>query len=72
MATKTAVEWLIERLINRQNGVFDDFSFMSLDELYEQAKAMEKEQIMVAYKSNAYGFESDQFVEQYYNETYRS
>jgi hypothetical protein len=41
----TAVEWLVEKLTNRQNGVLDDFSSMSLDEIYEQAKAMEKEQI---------------------------
>jgi hypothetical protein len=40
---QTAVDWLIERLTNRQNGVFDGFPIMSLDEIYEQAKAMEEE-----------------------------
>jgi hypothetical protein len=42
---QTAVEWLIEKLTNRQNGVFDGFPYLSVDEIYEQAKEMEKKQI---------------------------
>jgi DTW domain-containing protein YfiP len=41
---QTAVEWLIQKLINRQNGIIDEFPVLSLDELFEQAKQMEKEQ----------------------------
>ena len=73
-ATKkqTAVQWLVEKLMK---GDFVN----NPDELIEQAKAMEKEQIMDAYEQG----ESDgykQFIinidkryesfEQYYKETY--
>jgi hypothetical protein len=70
---QTAVEWLIERLTNRQNGVFDGFPIMSLDEIYEQAKQMEKEQIKDAHRkglSNSFSIR-DEKAEQYYNETYK-
>ena len=40
---QTGVEWLIEKLINRQNGVFDGFPYLSVDEIYDKAKGMEKE-----------------------------
>jgi len=42
--TLTAVEWLIKKLTNRQNGVFDGLPHLSVDEMYEQALALEKEQ----------------------------
>jgi hypothetical protein len=45
MKKQTAVEWLIKKLTNRQNGIFDGFPHLSLDEIYSQAKAMEKEQM---------------------------
>jgi acetyl-CoA carboxylase carboxyltransferase component len=41
---QTAVEWLIQKLINKQNGVFDGFPYLSVDEIYDKAKEMEKEQ----------------------------
>jgi len=41
---KTAVEWLIERIIKRENGYFDGTPVLSLDEIFEQAKQMDKEQ----------------------------
>lgn len=44
--TQTAVEWLVQKLINRQNGIIDEFPVLSLDELYEQALQMEKEQMI--------------------------
>jgi hypothetical protein len=40
----TGVEWLIQKLINKQNGVFDGFPYLSVDEIYDKAKGMEKEQ----------------------------
>jgi hypothetical protein len=49
MKKQTAVEWLIKKLTNRQNGVFDALPHLSLDEIYSQAKAMEKEQIKDIY-----------------------
>jgi len=41
---QTAVEWLIKKLENRQNGVFDGLPHLSVDEIYAQAKVMEIEQ----------------------------
>lgn len=42
--TITAVEWLIKKLTNRENGIFDGFPHLSVGEIYEQAKEMEKQQ----------------------------
>lgn len=44
MDRPTAIEWLIKKLKNRQNGVFDGFPVLSLDEIYIEAKKIEKEQ----------------------------
>jgi tRNA(Ser,Leu) C12 N-acetylase TAN1 len=44
MSKKTAVTWMIDKIINKQNGTFDGFPVLSLDEIFEQAKEMEKEQ----------------------------
>jgi len=66
---QTAVKWLIKKLTNRENGIFDGFPHLSVGEIYEQAKEMEKQQIIDAYK---FGI-SDEYVigsEQYYNETF--
>jgi len=59
---QTAVEWLTEKLRI-------EFGFAFSNNILEQAKAMEKEQIEDAYK---YGNQSDIYFkpEQYYNETY--
>ena len=61
---QTAVEWLVQQLRNGK-----EFN----DELIQQAKEMEKEQIMDAYNtgSNDYGSQCYQ-PEQYYNETFKS
>ena len=42
---QTAIEWLIEQLINRQNGIINALSHLSLDKIYNQAKEMEKQQL---------------------------
>ena len=41
---QTAVDWLIEKLTNKQNGVFDGLPILSVDEIFEQAKEMQQEQ----------------------------
>jgi hypothetical protein len=73
----TAVEWLIDELTD--NGIeYLDLAY----EIIEQAKEMEKQQIMEAWhngKINEQDFFSDHtgtivranFAEQYYNETYK-
>jgi hypothetical protein len=60
---KTAVEWLFEQVWITSGE--------DLPELLEQAKEMEKEQIIEAYK---FGNLSDIYFkpEQYYNETFKS
>jgi hypothetical protein len=82
MAQQTAVEWLIDRLLDgsirfeeTQMGFL--IAMKNGDEI-EQAKAMEKEQIMQSYSDGVFeGALSDEFYEdtkasgeQYYNETY--
>jgi hypothetical protein len=67
MSKQTAVEWLAEQMLHPDN--FNPY--------IEQAKAMEKEQIIEAYLtplSNEYWFQKDEILnqesEKYYNETY--
>ena len=67
---QTAVDFLKEKL----TYVFvNDKSF---NELFQQAKAMEKEQIISAHKTATLeaGFEhsADDWANQYYNETFKS
>ena len=62
MKNKTAVEWLIEQwpILKSQLPNW----------LIEQALEMEKEQIIIAYKSDRYPC-SDQDAEDYYNTTFK-
>jgi hypothetical protein len=70
MSKQTAVEWL--------KGVIDSFgnkhelqmSWSTLDEIIEQAKEMEKEQIIEAYYYDPNCDEIKDDAEEYYNETY--
>jgi hypothetical protein len=71
MSKQTAVEWIEIEL--KKKGF--DFPYVTLK--IEQAKAMEKEQIIEAYLtplSNEYWFQKDEILnqdsEKYYNETY--
>jgi hypothetical protein len=61
----TAVEWLVEQ--------FQEWnSPRKWKEIIEQAKEMEKEQIMKAYDERAYDIEClDDSPEEYYNYTYK-
>jgi hypothetical protein len=38
---ETAVEWLVQRLIDRQNGVINSATCLSLDQIFDHAKEME-------------------------------
>ena len=73
----TAVEWLIEKLHNKQYGIFDGIPILSTYEIYAQAKEMEKQQMFDYIKKNyvngehSLKFHKEEF-EQYYNETYGS
>jgi hypothetical protein len=68
MAQQTAVEWLIEQLNKNENIRWRGAPVL---ELTEQAKAMEKEQILNAcYQFSDYPFTKEDHLE-YYNETYK-
>jgi len=74
---QTAVEWLVEQMFKQ--GYFDNnkpLTFTNLDHLQQQAKEMEKEQIIDAFvecwKENMPdGYECKQSAEYYYNETFK-
>ena len=66
MSKQTAVEWLVEQLpLIQQEGLRDEI---------EQAKEIEKEQIISAFKEgNLYhGWALKHEPEQYYNETFKN
>ena len=65
MAQKTAVEWLNEMLRDNHKEVFDG-------NIWEQAKAMEKEQIKDAWFDGVTNWDSEKEVEDYINETFKS
>lgn len=74
---QTAVEWLVEKF-NQCEPMYSGIQSLEhkqyLDGLIEQANAMEKEQIVEAYRT---GVEEDVYErplrtgEQYYNETFK-
>ncbi len=72
---QTAVEWLVKELESYGNTQFCKIEWEQLDLLIEQAKAMEKEQIIEAYlKNHLQGCwmknTPEEYAEQYYNETF--
>jgi hypothetical protein len=72
MAQQTAVEWLFDQLKER-GYVFTYAGEFPPHLLFEQAKQMEKEQIMKAAKVILFASTGpgDTAAEQYYNETYK-
>ena len=58
---KTAVEWLYEK-------VWKDLNFSISSSILDQAKEMEKEQIIIAYNRKVPFI----FGEEYYNETFNN
>jgi hypothetical protein len=68
---QTAVEWLSQQILDNWNDI--DAGARNIMEFFEQAKAMEKEQIKNAIIHNQNGLLRRKTVleaEQYYNETY--
>jgi hypothetical protein len=70
--TGTAVEW-IEGYLKKFNHIQES---LSLRKAFEQAKAMEKEQIIETwhngYENQSPMIDEDNCGEQYYNQTYKS
>jgi hypothetical protein len=74
---QTAVEWLQEQLECFGNKHMLEMSWATLDELFEQAKAMEKEQIIDANIAGMEFIPADpnryqEDAEQYHNETFKT
>jgi len=67
MAQQTAVDYLIE-MIRLNDKEF--YAMLFEDGVLEQAKAMEKEQIEVAYSNGSNDRLKNRINEQYYNEKY--
>lgn len=68
---QTAIEWIIEQLENHNAVTRSGF-----EKCIQQAKEMEKEQIISAHKTATLeaGFEhsADDWANQYYNQTFKS
>jgi hypothetical protein len=62
---KTAVEWLIDKHFGGIENVTPDFK-----KHIEQAKEMEKEQIIIAYDKGEFNQGCNGNAEQYYNKMY--
>lgn len=72
MAEKTAVEWLIEQVNSEQYQIAFGQTYISID-LIEQAKQMEKDQIIEAFDCDGSPQPGEKWIsngEQYYRETY--
>jgi hypothetical protein len=65
---QTAVEWLIEQLEGDDSKIARVIGLKKYNSLIQQAKAMHKEEILIAYDN---GWEAGSYnPEQYYNEEY--
>ncbi len=66
----TAVEWLVKMLYSPVGKGFIEGRRQIPHDIIEQAKAMEKEQIINAYRTGWINYLPKTDSEQYYNETY--
>jgi hypothetical protein len=67
MKDKTAVDWVIKQINNKSIG---DGDYRTISDVFNQAKQMEKEQIMKAFSRNYMYPDDIPASEKYYNETY--
>jgi hypothetical protein len=76
MAQQTAVEWLVEELKSKGHALItSEGVFINVpDDLFLEAKAMEKQQITFAYNDGADAMVAGNYksMEDYYNELYQS
>jgi hypothetical protein len=68
MKKQTAIEWLINEL--KLNDTIEKENLIIARQIIEQAKAMEKEQIVDAYDAGKDDHHHMSYAAQYYNETY--
>ena len=73
---QTAVEWFFDELYSIRKTIQFEQQADAILKAFEQAKEMEKEQIIDAHKTATLeaGFEhsADDWANQYYNQTYKS
>ena len=70
---QTAIDWINSEAERLSNQVSVNMSWAIWEDLIKQAKEMEKQQIINAYKEGHYHLHLDSFnPEQYYNETFKS
>ena len=67
---KTAVEWLAKELESCGDPQFCEIEWKELDSLIEQAKEMEKQQIIDAFLEGCSDNNNDGY--EYYNQTFKS
>ena len=67
---QTAVEWLAKE-VDRFLYDVKPFNYKYIEKAVEQAKEMEKEQIMEAWFDGTTNWDSESSSEQYYNETFK-
>ena len=71
---QTAVEWLMDKMLQNENANFIGGRYLTLYEIRERAKAREKEQIKKAYIDGCIGemyeVSATYTAEEYYNATY--
>ena len=65
---QTAVEWFVNQIELYYNGENELF----YSDIVEQAKEMEKQQIIDAHSDGQYPFYNAEHSEQYYNQTYKT
>jgi hypothetical protein len=69
---QTAVEWLENKLAENLAKIIIDKDHILIEKLFEQAKEMEKEQIIDAHNAGKNILPPNESGQQYYNETYGS
>jgi hypothetical protein len=70
---QTAVEWLMDKMLQNENAIFIGGRYLTLYEIRERAKAREKEQIKHALMVGiSIGFDDnpEYISEKFYNQTY--
>lgn len=70
MKNITAVKWLKTKIEEHGDPEFCTISWKDLDDLINQAKQMEKEQIVKAYSNGSNDRLKNRINDQYYNETF--
>ena len=77
MAQQTATEWLENELADKLKLIVLNNDFRMMEKLFEQAKQMEKEQLVKAWDDGDYAYFYSKETgrdfdngEEYYNETY--